>query len=376
MISTREGYARRALPAWGGRRKLRAMRIVTVVGARPQFIKAAPVSAAVRQRHDEILVHTGQHWDRALSEQLFEELGLPDPDHHLGIHGGTNSEMVGRMLPAIADVLRATAPDVVLVFGDTNSTLAAALAAAQLHLPIAHVEAGLRSGDLRMPEELNRIVTDRLSSLLFCPNDAAVAQLRAEGIVRGVHAVGDVMLDALLAGVARLSTRPSVLAPLGLDEHGFVLATIHRAENADDPVRLAAILDGLGALGKPVVLPLHPRTRQAAAAAGLTFAPTLRLLDPVGQLDMLALSLAAAAIVTDSGGVQKEAYWLGIPCVTVRTTTEWGETVSAGWNQLVAADREAIVAAVRAARAQETRPEIFGPPGASERIAALLDSLS
>ncbi|MCC7428365.1 MAG: UDP-N-acetylglucosamine 2-epimerase (non-hydrolyzing) [Alphaproteobacteria bacterium] len=313
------------------------LRILSVVGARPQFIKAAPVSRAIAAKAGlaEIMVHTGQHHDAGMSDVFFAELGIPAPAHHLGIHGGSHGEMTGRMLAALEAVMLAERPGRVLVYGDTNSTLAGALAAAKLAIPIAHVEAGLRSFNRRMPEEINRVLTDHLSDLLFVPTQAAIANLAREGITQGVHHVGDVMYDATLAAGARAAGASGILARLGLAAHGFFLATIHRAENTDDRAALAAVLDWLKARAAeaPVVLPLHPRTEKMARAHGLSLDP-LRVIAPVGYLDMARLLSACRMVFTDSGGVQKEAYFHRKPCVTLRGETEWVETVAAGWNRL------------------------------------------
>ena len=362
------------LPSLQRSHHLPAMRIVTIVGARPQFIKAAPVSAELRRVHEEVLVHTGQHFDPGMSDVFFDELGIPAPDHHRGISGGSHGAMVGRMLERIEQVLIDTTPDLVLVYGDTNSTLAGALAAAKLRVRLAHVEAGLRSFDRGMPEEINRVLTDHASHLLFCPGLNAVENLAAEGITKGVHDVGDVMLDALRAAVALGSRRSAVLERNGLREKGYVLATIHRQENTDDRVRLAAILDGLAAVDESVALPLHPRTQAAIARHGLRVSERIQVLDPLGHVDMVSLEAAARVIVTDSGGVQKEAYWLGVPCVTLRDATEWVETVTHGWNRLVGPDAMAIAHAVATAQRPARHPALYGEPGASARIAALVDS--
>ena len=351
------------------------LKICTVVGARPQFIKAAAVSAALRgvPGMREVLVHTGQHFDANMSDVFFDQLGMAKPDHALGIGGGNHGEQTARMLKALEDVMLREKPDWVLVYGDTNSTLAAALAASKLHIPIAHVEAGLRSFNRRMPEEINRVVADHLSGLLFAPTDLAVRQLAVEGIVRGVHMVGDVMYDIAKAAAHNLSTLPPGLAP-----RGFALATIHRAENTDDPARLKSIFEGLAVFAEEikVVLPLHPRTRKALAAAGMldTVSRALIVLEPLGYADMLALETAASLVITDSGGVQKEAYFQRVPCVTLRDETEWVELVEAGWNRLcppVSAD--AIAAACRAALGSKGREvELYGGGDAAGRIAALL----
>jgi len=348
------------------------MKVLTVVGARPQFIKAAPVSAALRRCHREFLLHTGQHYDREMSAIFFDELGVPAPDRNLGIGSGPHGEQTGRMLGAVEEVLVEQRPDWVLVYGDTNSTLAGALAAAKLHVPVAHVEAGLRSFDRRMPEEVNRVVADHLSSLCLCPTASAAAQLEREGI-SGAVVTGDVMYDVFLEHTKR-APAGGAIDRLGLEAGGFVLATLHRAENVDHPERLAAILDGLARSGCAVVLPLHPRTRQAMARAGLAAGPAIRVVEPVGYLDMIGLETAAAAVVTDSGGVQKEAYFAGRPCVTVRDTTEWTETVEAGWNRLVGCDPGAIAEAVAGFRPGGERPPLFGDGHAATRVVAALEA--
>ncbi|HXM57661.1 MAG TPA: UDP-N-acetylglucosamine 2-epimerase (non-hydrolyzing) [Candidatus Dormibacteraeota bacterium] len=347
------------------------MKVLTVVGARPQFIKAGAVSAVLRRDHVEFLLHTGQHYDAMMSDVFFDELGMPAPDCNLGIGSGMHGQQTGRMLAAVEQVIVEQRPDWVLVYGDTNSTLAGALAAVKLHVPVAHVEAGLRSFDRRMPEEINRVVTDHVSSLCLCPTEAAAAQLAREGVT-GAAVTGDVMLDAFLQQAGRVPSRGGVLHRLGLEPGGFVLATLHRAENVDDAGRLRAILEGLARSGCEVVLPLHPRTRQAISRFGLVAGPAVHLVEPVGYLDMIALEMHAAAVVTDSGGVQKEAYFAGRPCVTVRDTTEWTETVEAGWNRLVGCRPEAIAAAVAGFRPAGERPPLFGDGRAAERVVAAL----
>ena len=311
--------------------------ILSVIGARPQFIKAAPVSRALRARDAirEITVHTGQHFDRDMSDVFFAELNLPLPDLHLGIHGGGHGAMTGRMMVALEETILSVKPDAVLVYGDTNSTLAGAVAAAKLFLPVAHVEAGLRSYDRRMPEELNRVVADHLSDLLLCPTTAAMENLAKEGITRGVHNVGDVMFDAAQHAARVAGSRSQILDRLGLVPKTYAVATVHRPANTDDPNALAAVMEWLDARAAehPVVLPLHPRTRQAMARAGL--APrAVRLIEPIGYIDMASLLRQSVAVYTDSGGVQKEAYFYRVPCVTLRPNTEWVETIEAGWNRL------------------------------------------
>jgi UDP-GlcNAc3NAcA epimerase len=310
------------------------MRVATIVGTRPQIVKAAPLGRALAANGiTELLVHTGQHYDSGMSDVFFADLEMRPPDHHLGIGGGSHGEMTGRMIMAIEGVLIAERPDAVVVLGDTNSTLAGALAAAKLQIPVVHVEAGLRSFNRAMPEEINRVVTDHVSSLLLCPTRNAVKLLAREGISQGVHHVGDVMLDAVMAfrEKARLS---DILVRIGVAEGGYCLATIHRAENTDDPGRLAALLGYLRKSPPAItVLALHPRTRDAVTRYGLT-TDGLLVTTPLPYLDMIRLVEGAQAVYTDSGGLQKEAYFLGTPCVTLRSETEWPETVSHGWNRL------------------------------------------
>jgi UDP-GlcNAc3NAcA epimerase len=355
------------------------MRILTVVGARPQFVKAGMVSRALAERGvREVLVHTGQHFDRNMSDVFFEQLGLPAPDHHLGVGSGPHGAQTARMLEGLERLLLDDRPDWVLVYGDTNSTLAGALAASKLHVPVAHVEAGLRSWNRRMPEEVNRVLTDHVSALLFAPTDAAVANLAREGITGDrVRRVGDVMCDASLYFAGRAAEESTVLQRLGLAPGGFVLATVHRAENTDDPARLRAVVDGLSrvAASVPVVLPLHPRTVGALRATGIAAdAPGLHVVEPVGYLDMVQLERHAAVVATDSGGVQKEAYFFRVPCVTLRDETEWVELVETGWNRLAPpVDGEGVAAAVLAARGTRGEErELYGSGTAAHDIAAVL----
>ena len=312
-------------------------RIITIVGARPQFIKAAALSRALLAEPalTEELLHTGQHFDDNMSQIFFRELSIPAPRFNLDIHSGHHGQMTGRMLEAIEQVLLDTRPSLVLVYGDTNSTLAGALAAAKLHIPIAHVEAGLRSFNRRMPEEINRVLVDHLSALLFCPTLEAIANLAKEGLTAGVHHTGDVMFDATLHARAGALQQSDILARLSLAPSEYVLCTIHRSENTDDETRLRALLAHVRGLAgrRPIVLPLHPRTRQVLARLGIG-SEGLRLIDPVGYFDMHRLLSGAHRVVTDSGGMQKEAYFHRVPCVTLRDDTEWTETLAAGWNRL------------------------------------------
>ena len=347
--------------------------VLTVVGARPQFVKLAPLSRALRRRAREVLVHTGQHYDRRMSDAFFDQLRLPVPDRHLGIGSGPHGRMTGRMLEALERVLEEEEPDLVLVLGDTNSTLAGALAAAKLGFPVAHVEAGLRSFDPRMPEEVNRKLTDHLSLLLFCPTPAAVANLAREGLTRGVHRVGDVMADAVRMYRARAARRPR--APGAPAPRSYYLATLHRQENVDDPARLASLLRALSALPLPVLLPVHPRTARRMKEGGLRAAGSVHLLPPQPYLEMLRLQAEARVVLTDSGGMQKEACLLGTPCVTLRDTTEWVETLAAGANRLAGADPRRIaraVAAIERAPPHWDPRRLYGDGRASERIARIV----
>jgi len=345
------------------------MKILSVVGARPQFVKCAPVSRELRKVHEEILVHTGQHYDYLLSEVFFRDLGIPAPDYHLEIGSGSHGVQTGRMLGAIEEVIGKEEPEIVLIYGDTNSTLAGALAAAKVHVPVAHVEAGLRSFDRRMPEEVNRGLTDHCSDLLFCPTETAVANLAAEGITRGVHLTGDVMVDALQENLALAKERATVDLPAT----GYFLATVHRASNTDDPVALRAIMAAFALLEAPVIFPVHPRTRKKFAEYGIRPAENVRIVEPLPYFDMLAALAGARAVLTDSGGVQKEAYILEVPCVTLRENTEWVETLEDGWNVLVGADAGRIVAeAGRAGDARRGHAARFGDGHAAERIAAII----
>ncbi len=350
---------------------MRRLTIASVVGARPQFIKAAPLVKAVAAKHRSILIHTGQHYDRSMSDVFFEELGLSAPDHHLGAGSGTHARQTGAMMTALEPILVTERPDWVVVYGDTNSTLAGALVAAKLNLKLAHVEAGLRSFNRGMPEEINRVVADALAQLLFCPSRTAVENLAREGLVQGVCEVGDLMAEGIVDARERACRQSLVLDRLGLKERGFVLATIHRAENTGNAARLGEIMRALESAEEPVVFPLHPRTRDALQAEAATRG-AIRFIDPVGYLDMVRLEAAARVIVTDSGGVQKEAYWLGTPCITARDETEWVETLRAGWNVIVGADARRIAEAIREFTPPPLRPPLYAASSPSTRIVEML----
>jgi UDP-N-acetylglucosamine 2-epimerase (non-hydrolysing) len=352
------------------------MKVLSVVGARPQFVKAFPVSDALSGAHEEVLVHTGQHYDHELSDVFFEELPIPEPDVNLGVGSGTHGEQTAAMLAELDGVVADESPDVVLVYGDTNSTLAAALAGAKREPLVAHVEAGLRSDNWSMPEETNRVLTDHCSDLLFAPSTRAADRLAAEGITDGVHVTGDVMYDSLLSGRERARERSSVLDRLGYDDGEYGLATVHRATNTDDPDRLVDILAGLAESRRPVVFPAHPRTEQALDDAGLLgdLPGPIELIDPVGYLDFLRLVDGAERVATDSGGVQKEAFYLDTPCVTLREETEWEETVACGWNVLVGSDSGAIERNLGRVFDTTTKPDPYGDGNAAARIVSALET--
>lgn len=346
------------------------MRILTVVGNRPQFIKAAAVSGPLRERHEEILVHTGQHHDDTLSRVFFAELGIARPERELGIAGGSNTSQTARMLAALEPLMVETRPDAALVYGDTNSTLAGALAAVQAQVPLVHVEAGMRSFDRTMPEELNRVVCDHVSDLLLCSSDTAAANLAAESVRGRVEVVGDVMVDVALRWQPAARANHAVPAAYGLVPGEYLVLTAHRAGNVDDPRRLAALVELIQALPMPVLFPVHPRTRarleDAGLLEGLAASEGVRLTEPLGYVEFTALVCQARAVLTDSGGVQKEAYLAGVPCVTLRASTEWVETVDAGWNTLVDLDADAAMAALAYAP-PSAHPELYGDGHAAER---------
>jgi UDP-N-acetylglucosamine 2-epimerase (non-hydrolysing)/UDP-GlcNAc3NAcA epimerase len=355
------------------------VKILTVVGNRPQFIKAAAVSGLLRKEHHEVLVHTGQHYDDSLSKVFFTELGLAKPDRELDIGGGSNVSQTTRMLSALEDLIPEVEPDAVLVYGDTNSTLAGAQAAEQAHIPVVHIEAGMRSFDLTMPEERNRIATDQLSDLLLCSSNTAAENLRNEGISGHVEVVGDVMVDVALRWQPTARARTDVAEDLGVQPHEYLLVSAHRAGNVDDPTRLTTLLELLQALPTPVVFPVHPRTQERLRAMGswdeLTEMEGMHVTEPLGYAEFTALLCNARAMLTDSGGVQKEAYLAGVPCVTLRANTEWVETVTAGWNTLVDLDAGAALDALERKPPAE-HPSLYGDGHAAERCVEAIGALT
>lgn len=348
------------------------MKIVTVVGARPQFIKAAPLSKSIRKENTEIIIHTGQHYDENMSRVFFDELDIPKPDYNLNVGSGSHGYQTGSMLIKIEEILLKEKPDMVLVYGDTNSTLAGALAASKMLIPVAHVEAGLRSFNMSMPEEQNRILTDHISSLLFAPTGTAVGNLKEEGIKNKVYNVGDVMYDSILYFCSKARDKSNILNTLGLCSEKYILATIHRAENTNDHDRLMNIISAFNESEKKIVLPLHPRTNKFIQDYGLSFSENISVIEPVGYLDMIMLEMNSSMIVTDSGGVQKEAFFLSRPCITLRDETEWVETVENGWNVLVGADVKRIVYYMNNLNPIEERRDYFGDGNASGKITDIL----
>jgi UDP-N-acetylglucosamine 2-epimerase len=350
------------------------MKLLHIVGARPQFIKAAMVSMAWKNSGDELILHTGQHYDDNMSRLFFDELGLPEPDINLGVGGGSHADQTSRMLTGIDNYLVSEEPDWVVIYGDTNSTLAGALCAAKRRMKIAHVEAGLRSFNRVMPEEINRILSDRVSDLLFCPTQAAVDHLKKEGISEGIFQVGDVMADSLIFFLQAAEERSKILENLGLKTGQYGLVTVHRSGNVDDERNLSEILAGLEEIEFPLVFPVHPRTSKMIAEFGLELPKNVHAVEPVGYLDMLMLEKNAECILTDSGGIQKEAYLFGVRCVTLRDETEWVETVDAGWNCLAGANRSKISSFFRDFHPSEVRPEIYGNGHAADKIIDVLKS--
>lgn len=352
------------------------MKIVSIVGARPNFIKAAPVSIEIRKEFDEILIHTGQHYDYEMDRVFFEELNIPEPDYHLGVGSGYQGYQTGEMIKRIEEVLMKENPDLVLVYGDTNTTLAGAIAASKLHIKVGHVEAGLRSYDKSMPEEINRILTDHCSDLLFCPTGTAIRNLKKEGITKGIYLTGDVMVDALLQN-KEIAKKSKIIEELGLKSKQYLLATIHRQSNTDDKGNLSNIVDAFCDIGEEIVFPVHPRAEKYLKQYGFyeRLKKHVKLIKPLGYFDFLKLMNHAKKMLTDSGGVQKEAYILKVPCITLRETTEWIETVEDGWNVLVGADKEKIVKIVNEFEAGSKQRDIFGDGKASEKIKEIIGGL-
>lgn len=349
------------------------MKIVTIIGARPQFIKAAAVSKKIREKNQEIIVHTGQHYDDNMSKIFFEELHIPFPDYNLNVGSGNHGAQTGRMLEKIEEILLKEKPDCVLVYGDTNSTIAGALAASKLLIPVAHVEAGLRSFNIAMPEEQNRILTDHISKYLFTPTETAVKNLNNEGVGKNVFNVGDVMFDAILHFKKVAEQKSSILEKLELEKKEYILATIHRAENTNDISRLKNIIEALNESKEKIILPLHPRTKKYIEEYNLSFSDNIKIIEPIGYLDMVMLEANSKKIVSDSGGVQKEAFFLDVPCVTLRDETEWIETVENGWNVIVGADKDKIKKAVLEFKPNKIKINSFGNGNAAEKIIQIIE---
>ena len=345
------------------------MKIASIVGARPNFIKCAPVSKELRKEFDEVIIHTGQHYDYEMNKVFFDELKIPEPDYHLGVGSGSHGSQTGEILKRTEEVLIKEAPDLVLVFGDTNTTLAGALAASKLHIKVGHIEAGLRSFDRRMPEEINRVLTDHCSDLLFCPTETAVKILGTEGIENGVYLTGDVMVDALQENIKIAEQKSMILDQLSLKQKEYYLATIHRPENTDAFEKLKSIVDAFCVIEK-IVFPCHPRTEKNLKQFGLwdMLTKKVKVIKPVGYLDMLMLEKNAKKILTDSGGIQKEAYILKVPCITLRENTEWVETVEDGWNVLVGTNKEKIIKKVIDFEPKREQRNVFGDGDASKKI--------
>ncbi len=354
------------------------MKVISVVGARPEFVQAAPVSRALRTSgHQEVLVHTGQHYDYLMSEVFFRELGLDNPIYNLEVGSGRHGEQTGQMLMRLERVLLDERPDWVIVRGDTNSTLAAALAAAKLHIPVAHIEAGLRSFRKQMPEEINRVVTDHISDILFCPSESAMNNLLREGIGAGLFQVGDVMCDAVLYNEQAAQKHSTILNETNLLPKTYLVVTIHRAENTDNRDNLQAILSALGQINERIIFPVHPRTRQVIEEQKMIIPEQVECMQPVSYFDMLMLVKHARLLLTDSGGLQKEAFFLRTPCITLRNETEWIETVQVGWNILVGANQDRIVAAIKHFQPAQVYPDnLYGDGAASDKIVRILASNS
>jgi UDP-GlcNAc3NAcA epimerase len=354
-------------------------RILTIIGARPQFVKAAVLSRLIQtntwnMKFEEVLAHTGQHYDKNMSEIFFDEMKIPKPTFNLEVGSGNHGKMTGEMLIKIERLLLDIRPDYLLVYGDTNSTLAGALAASKLHIPVIHVEAGLRSYNMLMPEEQNRVLTDRISTFLFAPTQDAIDKLKKEGLTKGVYMVGDIMFDAALFYGGKMHENIVGLLKSKFSFDKFALATIHRAENTDNKYRLSQIVEGLGLIPLPIVLPLHPRTKKQLDLFGISVPQNIFVIEPLGYLSMLELEKNSECIFTDSGGVQKEAYFFGIPCFTLRDETEWIETIEMGWNNLVGADKDNLLNSYLKFNKPSTLPQLFGDGNSGNKILEILDS--
>lgn len=349
------------------------MKIITVLGARPQFVKAAAVSNKIREKHIEKIIHTGQHYDENMSKVFFDELQIPVPDYNLSVGSGNHGFQTGHMLIKIEEILEKEKPDCLLVYGDTNSTIAGALAASKLHIPVAHVEAGLRSFNMRMPEEQNRILTDHISSFLLTPTDTATVNLKNEGITKGVYYTGDVMLDGILHFSEIAENKSDIVNKLRLTPLEYILVTIHRAENTDSIDRLKNIISALNECGERIVLPIHPRTKKFIENYGLKLNDNITVIEPVGFLDVIHLERNSKKIVTDSGGMQKEAFFMDKPCITMRDETEWVETVKNGWNVIVGADKGKILESIKNFEPQSERLNYFGDGNAAQKILKVLE---
>jgi UDP-GlcNAc3NAcA epimerase len=350
------------------------MRIMTIVGARPQFIKAHPISKEIRKNHEEIIIHTGQHYDYNMSGAFFEELGIPKPDYNLGINSSNESDKFGKMILEIGKLILELNPDLVIVYGDTDSTLAGAIAANKNSIKLAHIESGLRSFDKSMPEEINRIITDQCATFLFCPTKTSVENLKKEGIERNVYNSGDVMYDAILS--FKKLAKKQILDELNLKQSEYFLATIHRKSNTNNKENLKNILEAFKESNEKIVFPIHPRTKKFLEEHGLNLEmPNVKLIPPVTYLEMLALEENAKKILTDSGGIQKEAFFLKVPCITLRDNTEWTETVSNGWNILVGADKEKIINAINNFNPKTNQEEHYGDGKATEKIVSIIEKI-